>query len=163
MVTRAPDGGDRVYLRAAIDCALSAEGHGNLPIGSVIVLGDRIVARGENGMFSPRYAPLHHAETHAIYALDGALLKVHSRELTLYTTLEPCPMCFGAATVARIGRVVFGTADPEGGARTLLRPDSNIYSAEALPDLEESSALTTECAALYERARAAFHAYSRSD
>ena len=148
-------------MRAALACALDAEARGNLPIGCVIVLDNAILTRGSNGIFRPDYAPLRHAEMVALAAIAGTALRTRSRDMTLYSTLEPCLMCFGAATVARIGRVVFGAADPDGGVRTLAQLEAGGYTAEPLPQLE-AGIMQIECDALFERARVAFRSYPRA-
>jgi tRNA(adenine34) deaminase len=140
-------------LERAIELALQAEREGNLPIGCVIGRGETIVAEGRNGIRFPDFAPHRHAEMEALrsLAIDD---RIAGDELTLFTTLEPCLMCAGAISLHRVGRVVFGSVDPFGGAVVgidRLPPyfEGHRRAAEwigpALPDL---------CDPLYERAMA---------
>ena len=99
----------------AIQLALEAEASGNLPIGAVICLQGRIVAEGKNGIWSPAFNPNRHAEIEALRNVPPTLWE-SARSMTLYTTLEPCLMCLGAILLHHIGRVVYGSADPYGGA-----------------------------------------------
>jgi tRNA(adenine34) deaminase len=106
---------DRELMQAAIDEARAAAVHGDVPIGAVVAIDGEIIARGRNERELSQ-DPTAHAE---ILALRAAAEHVgHWRVLgaTLYVTLEPCSMCAGAIVLARIARVVFGTADPKAGA-----------------------------------------------
>jgi tRNA(adenine34) deaminase len=106
---------DRVFFERAIELALRAEGDGNLPIGCVICRGDTIIAEGRNSIWNPEFAPHRHAEMEALKRLSVDD-RTSADELTLYTTLEPCLMCAGAISLHAIGRVLFGSLDPIGGA-----------------------------------------------
>ena len=102
-------------MRMAIRQALAAQRHGDVPVGAVVARGGEVVARGHNGRESRQDATLH-AE---IAAIRRACKKLGSWRLdgcTLYVTLEPCAMCAGAAVLARLGRIVYGAADPKAGA-----------------------------------------------
>lgn len=99
----------------ALQLAEQAEREGNLPIGAVIALNGEVIARGRNAIWRPRLALSRHAETEAILAVPADLW-ARAAEMTLVTTLEPCLMCAGAILLHRIGRVVFGSTDPAGGA-----------------------------------------------
>jgi len=101
-------------MRESLAFARIAYAEQEVPIGSVVVRDGHILGRGRNRR--ERLAdPTHHAEIEAIreaaleagtWRLDGAVL---------YATLEPCPMCAGAAVNARIARIVFGCSDPKAG------------------------------------------------
>jgi tRNA(adenine34) deaminase len=104
------------YMVRAIELAKQAGSEGNLPIGAVIVLDGEIAAEGRNAIWFPRFDATRHAEMEALRAVPQGLW-LRAREMTLYTSLEPCVMCFGAILLHRIGRVIFGSADPFGGAR----------------------------------------------
>ena len=111
-------------MTRAIAEARKAELKGEVPIGCVIVLGDRIIARGHNLRETSR-DPSAHAE---MIAIRKAARKLDSWRLlgtTLYVTLEPCSMCMGAIILARIPTVVFGCYDPKGGAAGSLFDFSN--------------------------------------
>lgn len=112
---RVSDVEDEKYMRMALEqAALAAEG-GDVPVGAVVVCGDKVVARARNER-EKRRSPVAHAE---IIALEKAAKKRGTwrlSECTIYVTKEPCPMCAGAIFQARIKRLVFGATDPKGGA-----------------------------------------------
>ncbi len=110
---------DRSCMSEAVALALAAERSGNLPIGAVISLDGRIIARGQNAIWQPQRSLARHAEIEALKALPVDLL-ARSGEMTLYTTLEPCLMCMGAILLHGIGRVVVGAKDPFGGANSVF-------------------------------------------
>ena len=102
-------------MQLAIEQAHTAEQHGEVPVGAVLVLDDQVVGEGWNQPIGN-----HDATAHAeIMALRNAGNRAGNYRLpgtTLYVTLEPCPMCAGAIVHARVERVVFGAADPRTGA-----------------------------------------------
>jgi tRNA(adenine34) deaminase len=103
------------FMQAALDEARRGLEAGEVPIGAVLVIDDRIVARGFNQPISA-VDPTAHAE---IVVLREAARHVGNYRLTgatLYVTVEPCLMCVGALVHARIGVVVFGAAEPRSGA-----------------------------------------------
>ncbi len=103
-------------MAEAIAEARQAEAHGDVPIGAVVVAGERIVARGRNER-EHGSDPTAHAEVLALRAAAAALgdgWRVSGA--TLYVTLEPCTMCAGAIVLSRVPRVVFGAFDPKAGA-----------------------------------------------
>ena len=117
------------YMAAALTEAAAATGHGDVPVGAVVVdaAGTVLAARHNERELSAD--PTAHAE---LLALRDAARAVGSWRLdgcTLYVTIEPCPMCAGAATNARIGRLVFGAADPKAGAA------GSLYNLGADPRL----------------------------
>jgi len=87
----------------------------NLPIGAVITLDSKVIAKGKNSIWTPKYRPSRHAEINAIDKVPSDLWH-RASNMTLYTTLEPCVMCTGAILIHRIGRIVFGSNDAYGGA-----------------------------------------------
>jgi len=106
---------DERFMQAALTEARAAAEDGEVPIGAVVVHGGRIIGRGHNQR--ERLAdPTAHAEMLAISAAAAALGDWRLEGCTLYVTLEPCPMCAGAAVAARIDRLVFGAEDPKAGA-----------------------------------------------
>jgi tRNA(adenine34) deaminase len=107
--------GDLKHLRHAIRLAHEARQIGNLPIGAVITLDDQVVAEGMNAIWVPEVNPGRHAEIKALRAVPPELW-VRGREMTVYSTLEPCLMCMSTILAHRIGRVVFGSSDSWGGA-----------------------------------------------
>ena len=106
---------DDALMDAALAEASKGAEAGEVPVGAVVAVGDRIVARRHNERES-LIDPTAHAE---LLALRDAATKVGSWRLagaTLVVTLEPCPMCAGAAWAARLDRVVWGAPNPDAGA-----------------------------------------------
>jgi len=125
---------DILFFRRAIQLALQAEKENNLPIGAVISLDGRIIAEGKNAIWFPAFNPNRHAEIEALRNVPQELWK-HSRNMTLYTTLEPCLMCMGAILLHNIGRVVYGSSDHYGGA-SLVIGHMPTYFEEAVSRIE---------------------------
>ncbi len=105
---------DVVAMREAIELADEAERDGDVPIGAVLLIGER-VHRTRNEK-ERRCDPTAHAEILAIRAAATELGSWRLDGATLYVTKEPCVMCAGAIVAARITRLVFGCRDPKGGA-----------------------------------------------
>ena len=106
---------DDALMEVALAEASDGAEAGEVPVGAVVAVGDRIVARRHNERES-LIDPTAHAE---LLALRDAAAKVGSWRLagaTLVVTLEPCPMCAGAAWAARLDRVVWGAPNPDAGA-----------------------------------------------
>jgi tRNA(adenine34) deaminase len=110
---------DLAYLERAIELALHSERTGNLPVGALLVLDGTIISEGASTVLSPIYDPAAHAEMNALAAANKALWP-RAREMTCYSTLEPCVMCMGSLLLHGVGRVVFGAIDVQGGAGRLL-------------------------------------------
>ena len=108
-------------MREALAEARRALAAGEVPVGAVVVRAGEVIGRGYNQPIALS-DPTAHAE---VLALREAALKAGNYRLpgaTLYVTVEPCPMCCGAALLARVERVVYGAADPKaGGAGSLYR------------------------------------------
>jgi tRNA(adenine34) deaminase len=102
-------------MEVALDEAQAALGHGDVPIGAVVVHEGRIIARRHNER-ELTGDPTAHAEVLALRDAAAHLGTWRLEACTLVVTLEPCPMCAGAALNARIGHIVFGAADPKAGA-----------------------------------------------
>lgn len=104
-------------MRTALDLAQAAAAVGEVPVGAVIVdeATGEVVATGANGPVAG-HDPTAHAEIVALRAAAARVGNYRLTGLTLYVTLEPCAMCAGAISHARIGRVVWGANDPKGGA-----------------------------------------------
>ena len=106
---------DEAAMRLALAEARAAAAAGEVPVGAVVVKDGHVVARGRNAPIGT-HDPTAHAEIVALRAAAQALGNYRLDGCTLYVTLEPCAMCAGAISHARIGRVVFGAEDPKGGA-----------------------------------------------
>ena len=157
--TEATGGAHLVYLRRALRLALEAEEAGNLPIGAVITLDNRVIAEAGNAILSPAYYPGGHAEVESLRRVPAHLWS-RAREMTCYTTLEPCVMCMGAILLHGVGRVVYGSSDREGGAGQVL-PHLPAYYAHGggAPVPEWIGPLLPElCDALYARVKEKFDA-----
>lgn len=102
-------------MRRALDLALSAGEAGEVPIGAVISLNGRIIGEGENRNRRDN-DPTAHAEMVAIRAAAARLGDFRLTGCDLWVTLEPCPMCAGAISHARIARLYYAVSDPKGGA-----------------------------------------------
>ncbi len=104
-------------MRMALDLAQAAAKEGEVPVGAVIVdeSTGEVVSTGTNGPIVCK-DPTAHAEVAALRAAGQKTGNYRLTGLTLYVTLEPCAMCAGAISHARIGRLVWGADDPKGGA-----------------------------------------------
>ncbi|MGA9593750.1 MAG: tRNA adenosine(34) deaminase TadA [Candidatus Acidiferrales bacterium] len=106
---------DQRWMRAALEEARAAAERGEVPVGAIVVIEERLLARAGNRTIAD-CDPTGHAE---MVALREAARKMGNYRLaaaTLYVTIEPCAMCAGAMIQARIARVVYGADDPKGGA-----------------------------------------------
>jgi tRNA(adenine34) deaminase len=133
----------RSFMDLALKQAEIAETAGEVPIGCVIVRGGTVIAQAGNRTLADR-DPTAHAE---ILAIREAARVTGSERLTdcdLYVTLEPCTMCAGAISFARIRRLYYGAADPKGGAvdsgvRFFASPTCH-HAPEIYPSVGESEA-----------------------
>lgn len=107
--------GDEGFMREALRLARESAAEGEVPVGAVVVRNGEIVARGRNRRETAKNA-LSHAELEAIGGACRALGGWRLWECELFVTLEPCPMCAGAAINSRLRRVVFGARDPKAGS-----------------------------------------------
>jgi len=106
---------DDYFMREALRQAARAYEQGEVPVGAVVVRGGRIIARAFNQVEQLKDATAH-AEMLVLTQAEGAVGDWRLTDCTLYVTKEPCPMCAGAIVHTRLARVVFGVADPKGGA-----------------------------------------------
>ena len=107
-------GDDLYFMRIAIEEAQDAGWEDEVPIGAVLVVDGTIMGRGHNCPMS-RNDPTAHAEIQALRDATTYLKNYRVTGSTLYVTLEPCLMCFGALVHARVDRVVYGAKDPKVG------------------------------------------------
>lgn len=103
------------FMAEALAEARAAAGRGEVPVGCVVVRGGEVVARAGNRTLEHR-DPTAHAEMLAIRQAASALGTERLSDCDLYVTLEPCAMCAGALSFARIRRLYYGAADGKGGA-----------------------------------------------
>ncbi|MEO1038700.1 MAG: tRNA adenosine(34) deaminase TadA [Pseudomonadota bacterium] len=108
---------DRRYMERAFALAQAAAEAGEAPIGALLVdpASNTIIAEAHNQPIAS-HDPTSHAEILALRAAGAATGNYRLTGLTLYVTLEPCAMCAGAISHARIGRLVYAASDPKGGA-----------------------------------------------
>ena len=106
-------------MRVALSEARAALAHGDVPVGAVVVCNGEVIAQRHNERELTK-DPTAHAEVLALRDAAAARGSWRLDDCILVVTLEPCVMCAGAALNARIGAVVFGAADPKGGATSTL-------------------------------------------
>ena len=119
---------DTDYMHLALAQAREAATAGEVPVGAVLVLGERVIASGSNRPISA-CDPTAHAEIEVLRAGAVALGSYRLTDTVLYVTLEPCLMCAAAIAHARVRRLVFGAWDPRAGAA------GSMLDAFALPGL----------------------------
>lgn len=123
------------WMSRAIALAAAAGDAGEVPVGAVIVEGDRLIVEAENRR-ERDHDPTAHAEILALRIAGQQLQTWHLNRCTLYVTLEPCPMCAGAVVQARLGKLVYGADDPKTGAiRTVANLPDSACSNHRLPVL----------------------------
>jgi tRNA(adenine34) deaminase len=137
---------DEHFMRHALGLARRAQEEGEVPVGAVVVLEEKVIGEGWNRPISAS-DPSAHAEIQAMRAAASARNNYRLMGATLYVTLEPCAMCVGAMFHARIRRVVFGAADPKTGA---AGSTLNLFEEKRLNHhaLVEGGVLAAECGAL---------------
>jgi tRNA(adenine34) deaminase len=141
-MNQVPDAGmpqhmlDETFMRQALRQARAAAEAGEVPIGAVIVHQNQIIGRGSNQR-ETLHDPTAHAEMIAITAAAEHLRSWRLTGCSLYVTLEPCVMCAGAISLARIDRLIFGADDPKGGAC------GSLYNVPADARLNHRPAVTS--------------------
>lgn len=137
-------GNDEKYMREALREARNAAQEDEVPVGAVVVLNGRIIAKGHN-MTQRLNDPTAHAEMLALTSAFEAMGGKYLNNCTLYVTVEPCPMCAGALAWAQIGKVVYGAIDPKRGfsrfSPSLLHPKTQVTAGVLA---EECGKLVTE-------------------
>ncbi|KPB03059.1 tRNA adenosine(34) deaminase TadA [Bacillus sp. CHD6a] len=137
---------DEHFMMLAIEEAKKAEALKEVPIGAVLVLDGKVIAKGYN-LRETTQRSITHAEILVIDQACEALQTWRLEEATLYVTLEPCPMCAGAIIQSRVKKVVYGAKDPKAGcAGTLM----NILQDERFNHQTEvvSGIMEEECGEL---------------
>lgn len=137
---------DEAYMWRALEEARRAEHAGEVPVGAVVVLDDRVAGAGGNRTIT-ECDPTAHAEIVALRAAAKAVGNYRLAGAALYVTIEPCAMCAGAIVQARISRLVYGSDDPKAGA---VR---SVFAIADHPQLNHrvdvtAGVLRDECAAL---------------
>jgi len=137
---------DEHFMRHALGLARRAQEEGEVPVGAVVVLEEKVIGEGWNRPISAS-DPTAHAEIQAMRAAASTRKNYRLVGATLYVTLEPCAMCVGAMFHARIRRVVFGAADPKTGA---AGSTVNLFDEKHLNHhaLVQGGVLAAECGAL---------------
>ena len=115
---------DSRWMKFALKEAEKAAARGEVPVGAVAVIENRIIARAHN-LREAKNDPLGHAEIYLLSKASKKLKRWRLSDVTLYVSLEPCLMCMGAMIQARIGCLVFGARDPKAGACGSLYDLSN--------------------------------------
>ena len=130
-------------MRYAIRLAQRAEQQGEVPVGAIVVKDDRCIAEGWNVPITS-HDPTAHAEVVAMREAGAVMENYRLIDATLYVTLEPCVMCIGAMSHARIKRLVFGAYDPKRGAvcNALSLTDASFLNHRISWD---GGVLETEC------------------
>lgn len=119
---------DEFWMAHALTLAKKAEAQGEVPVGAVLVQAKQLIAEGWNQTIQ-NHDPTAHAEMIALRQAGKRLENYRLPELTLYVTLEPCPMCSGALVHSRIDRLVIATEDPRTGAA------GSVFNLTASPQL----------------------------
>ena len=132
---------DEKFMRMAIVEAERALAKGEVPIGAVVVVGDRIIGRGHN-LVETLVDATAHAEMQSITAAAATLGGKYLKGCTLYVTVEPCIMCAGALAWSQIDRVVYGADDPKRGYTTV---SGRIFHPKTIV---ERGVLAEECESL---------------
>lgn len=119
------------FMGMALQEAAAAREEGEIPIGAVIVVGDRVIARGHNQTERLNDCTAH-AEMIALTAAFNFMGSKYLPEATLYVTVEPCLMCAGALHWSKIGAVVYGAPDDKNGYRRYTGEASPFHPKTAL-------------------------------
>jgi tRNA(adenine34) deaminase len=139
----------KVWMDRAIAQAKLARASGDVPVGAVVVRDGRLLAQAHNRREADQ-DPTAHAELLALRAAARATGSWRLEGCTLYVTLEPCPMCAGAAVLARLPSLVFGAADPKAGAVGSLMDIARDQRLNHQVDVT-AGVLADECAELLTR------------
>ena len=134
---------DEHWMHVALGLARGAARRGEVPVGAVAVRQGEAIAKGSNRMEGGHDATAH-AEMHCLRRAARVLGGWRLDEVTLYVTLEPCPMCASAMVLSRLGRLVYAAADPkkgaDGSAYRLLDHPSNNHRVKVTRGVRETEA-----------------------
>jgi tRNA(adenine34) deaminase len=134
---------DEQYMRLALREAATAYEKDEVPVGAILVIGDKIIARSHNQVELLNDSTAH-AEILSLTTAYNALGSKYVPDATLYVTLEPCLMCSGALHWSKIGRIVFGASDEKNGYRKYTGNTNPFHPKTELV----GGVLEKECAAL---------------
>ena len=134
---------DEYFMNLALREAEKAYEEGEVPVGAIVVAGDRILSRGHN-MVERLKDPTAHAEIIALTSAFNHLGAKYLPDYTLYVTVEPCLMCAGALYWSKIGRIVWGADDEKNGHRRVTGAQWPFHPKTTI----SSGVLKAECAAL---------------
>jgi tRNA(adenine34) deaminase len=140
---------DEIYMQRALELAEKAQNADEVPVGAVLVMDGKIVGEGYNQVISLS-DPSAHAEAQAIRAAGLTIDNYRLVNSTLYVTLEPCAMCAGLITHARVKRLVFGATDPRTGATGTAIDVINHASMNHKVEVQ-SGVLAEECGDILRR------------
>lgn len=141
---------DVFFMNVALAQARAALDIGEIPVGAVVICGNRVLSAAYNRRLVDK-SPFAHAEMLAMQNAADVLQNWRFDNCTLYVTLEPCPMCAGAVVQTRIARVVYGASDPKAGA------GGTLYNVLCDPRL--SHRCQVESGVLAEESRALLREY----
>lgn len=137
---------DEHYMRLALKEADRAYAEGEVPVGAIVVMNDRIIGRGYNQVEKLNDSTAH-AEIIALTAAFNFLGSKYLPEATLYVTVQPCLMCSGALYWSKIGSVVYGATDEKNGFSRVAREVSPFHPKTKIT----AGILAEECANLMKR------------
>lgn len=139
-----PNERDLEFMQLALEQAQLAKASGEVPVGAVLVVNDKIIAAGHNQPIAQN-DPSGHAEMLALRAAGQNLGNYRLPDTTLYVTLEPCMMCSGAIMHARVSRLVYGARDPKTGC---VHSVLNLFDNQQLNHhtIVEGGILENQCA-----------------
>jgi len=144
---------DEYYMLQAIKEAKKAYEDGEIPVGALIIMNNKIIARGHNQV-ERLNDPTAHAEIIALTSAFNFLGSKYLPDATIYITVEPCLMCAGALYWSKIGRVVYGAEDEKNGYRKYVIPCPSIEELGFAPwpfhpkTMLTNGILKEECASL---------------
>src|SRR5699024_11256216 len=136
---------DEFWMRRALALARQAAENGEVPVGAVVVMNGRAVGEAYNQPITQQ-DPSAHAEVLALRQAARVVQNYRLSGTTLYVTIEPCTMCFGALMHARIGRLVYGAQEPRAGVceSQLQLPEQRFYNHRLTV---QGGVLAEQCAA----------------
>lgn len=137
-------------MSAALDMAKKALAQGQFPVGAVLVAGQRVVATGGRINTSGRVNELDHAEIMALRDYYGGDLRDYDSDLTLYSTLEPCLMCYATLLVSGIHKIVYALEDPMGGGINLPLSELAPLYQQITPEIHQG-VCRTEALSLFQK------------